>query len=725
MKNIVLAIIIVCIYQSTHAQTIFSEDFENLNLPIGWVVNSIATDGGWKVGNFASLSSQYFSIASNGSNGIIATNDDACNCNKIDDNLITPQIDLTNTTQAILSFDLYYDDALYQGFQESAKVEISTDGITWEHLADLSSTGQWENRIINLADYTGNPIYLSFDYSDGNGWLFGCALDNIEVLVPFELDATINNHRGLKNAEVGSDFHIPLSIFNNSITEINSIEVSYSIDNGTPVSQTFDNLTLEPFKHLSLEFSNEWEPSASGLITVEVAIQSVNGENDNDLTNNILLYEVNVFDKIEVANIIDNIVQSNPSFIEVASASNQLRNPTDLDFFPIYGKDELWVVNQRTENEGGSTLIVKDASTSPNGFIHQVDGNAWHFMALPTAIAFSSDNHNFATTEGLQDANHQGGTFTGPALWSSDPEIYAQPSGGNGSHLDMLHGSPFSMGIAHEVENVFWVYDDWNKDIVRYDFAKDHGPGNADHSDAIVRRHKEIGIAKDGDIPNHMVLDKSSGWLYFVDNGNSRVMRLDINSGEFESSLPQDVEPLAEHSKMKDFTVETIIDANLSQPCGIDIIGDRLLVSDYSNGDIIVYDMNGFNETGRIFTSEPGITGIKVGPDGAIWYTNRIMNKLVKVEKGLPSSTKETLLTDKVTITPNPNKGIFNVEIAKSRFQNSFMLSIYNNYGKRIISKIMDSHSELMQLSDLPSGVYTIVLQSKSNLYFEKLILQK
>jgi hypothetical protein len=73
-----------------------------------------------------------------------------------------------------------------------------------------------------------------------------------------------------------------------------------------------------------------------------------------------------------------------------------------------------------------------------------------------------------------------------------------QPSGGNGSHLDMLHGSPFSMGIAHEVDNVFWVCDDWNKDIVRYDFVGDHGPGNDDHSDAIVNRYENIGIDADG-----------------------------------------------------------------------------------------------------------------------------------------------------------------------------------------------------------------------------------
>ena len=186
-----------------------------------------------------------------------------------------------------------------------------------------------------------------------------------------------------------------------------------------------------------------------------------------------------------VPNIIDEYLDAPPVFIPMHSSSDNLNKPTDLDFFPILAKNELWVINQRTEAVGGSTTTFYDVGESNQTSLHRVDGNAWHFMSLPTAIAFS-DNGNFANSAGVQDANHNNGTFTGPALWSSDPDIYAQPSGGNGSHLDMLHGSPFSMGIASETENAFWVFDGWNNEIVRYDFADDHGPGNDDHSSAIV-----------------------------------------------------------------------------------------------------------------------------------------------------------------------------------------------------------------------------------------------
>jgi hypothetical protein len=138
------------------------------------------------------------------------------------------------------------------------------------------------------------------------------------------------------------------------------------------------------------------------------------------------------------------------------------------------------------------------------------------------------------------------------------------------------------MGIAHEVDNVFWVYDDWNNDIVRYDFVDDHGPGADDHADGIVRRYSNIGIEADGDIPNHLILDKDTDWLYFVDNGNDRVIRLDINSATNSNGLPGINEPLAEHSSMTGFDYEVIIDSDLERPCGIEIFENTLLVGETS-----------------------------------------------------------------------------------------------------------------------------------------------
>lgn len=369
---------------------------------------------------------------------------------------------------------------------------------------------------------------------------------------------------------------------------------------------------------------------------------------------------------------------------------------------------------------------MSGSTTDTPDFEVKVDGNSWHFMSLPTGIAFSDDNFNFANSAGVQDANHNGGTFTGPALWSSDPEVYAQPSGGNGSHLDMLHGSPYSMGIAHEVDNAFWVYDDWNSDIVRYDFVDDHGPGNDDHADGMVHRYEGIGIAADDDIPNHLVLDKSTGWLYFVDNGNDRVMRLDINSGTGSVNLPEINEPLTEHLRITGYTVETIIDSGLEAPCGIELYDGVLYVGDYGTGDIVAYDMtDDFSEITRIVTGEPGLTGIKIGPEGNLWFVNRTQNTLKIATPGEPTNTQEVLASLRVKISPNPTPNVITVSTPAEVNLQGATVTVSSLNGKTLLGAAPLQSTHTIDLSAMPVGVYVLRIQGSGFQLNEKVILQR
>ena len=69
-------------------------------------------------------------------------------------------------------------------------------------------------------------------------------------------------------------------------------------------------------------------------------------------------------------------------------------------------------------------------------------------------------------------------------------------------------------------------------------------------------------------------------------------------------------------------------------PPGLDIYDNRLLVSDYANGDIIVYDItpDPVVELGRIETGLSNeIMGLKVSPEGAIWYVCSNANELYQI----------------------------------------------------------------------------------------------
>ena len=80
---------------------------------------------------------------------------------------------------------------------------------------------------------------------------------------------------------------------------------------------------------------------------------------------------------------------------------------------------------------------------------------------------------------------------------------------------------------------------------------------------------------------------------------------------------------------------ETIIDSGLTLPTGIDIYENYLIVSDYSNGDIIFYDLDDLDinqELKRLKTYRTNdVMSIKVGPDGTIWYVGTNTNELIQI----------------------------------------------------------------------------------------------
>ncbi len=729
-KKYIICLFLLLITSLLQAQVLLEEDFESGNIPDGWTVVSAATDGGWDVGTPDALSSEFFEILDNGSSYVLGTNDDLCNCDKSNEQIITPAIDLSAFDGAILEFNSFFLDNSYQEAQEDAVIEVSIDGENWDLGIDLHGHGSWDRHFLNLKDYVGNEtVYIRWRYEDGGGWLYGFAIDDVRVVVPPSFEVELIEMQVRAFGEVGTGLPIEAMVFNGGSTDINSIELRYSIDGGAAFTEVLEDVEIASIEFADVAFTSPWIPEVAGIYEIEMEILAINGETDETPENNIASVQSEIFELVVAPNKIEDYLNSNPILTEIEGASGLLDSPTDLDFFPINGKNQLWVINQRTEDEGGSTLRIDDATNIVAvDFLQQVDGNAWHFMSLPTGIAFSDDNFNFASSPGVQDANHSGDTFTGPTLWSSDPNIYAMPSGGNGSHLDMLHGSPYSMGIAHEIDNVFWVYDNWNKEIVRYDFVKDHGPGNDDHSDGTVRRYRDLGITADGDIPNHLIMDKQSGWLYFVDNGNSRVMRLDINSEAEIEELEELNEPLAEHSAITSFSHEVIIEDGLDQPCGIEIFEDRLLVGDYANGDIVIYDMADFTELGRVQTEEPGLTGIKIGPDGNIWYTNRSTNKLMKAEPGeliIGVDVENPGSESGLNVSPNPSTGIFNLRLSKVADMQNVVISIDSPAGQNLMKRQVDGQQLELDLSGFPEGLYFLSLNGPQTNISEKLMLRR
>ena len=343
-----------------------------------------------------------------------------------------------------------------------------------------------------------------------------------------------------------------------------------------------------------------------------------------------------------------NKIVSSPFTISIirGTESDGLFKPRDLDFHTLPGRtNELWILNENSAsfdpNFGGSTVTYYNAGSNEQWADYRKDSYSGHFMHTASAISFS-DNGGFANTLDVQDANgNPNGYFSGCTLWDSDTTIYARINQNGpllGSHWDMVHQSPFSIGIAAETENIYWLFDGYHSTVAKYNFQEphpDHEHGGEDHSDGIVYRYDEINIERVSGLSSHMVLDNETGYLYICDTGNQRIIRMNINAGEIGNDLDPYGENIEGYYSMIGADFETVIDSCLVLPTGIDIYDSFLLVSDYSTGDIHIYDLEPTNQFQLVHRLATGIVddlmSIKVGPDGTIWFVSTNANKLYQI----------------------------------------------------------------------------------------------
>lgn len=273
------------------AQTVFiNEDFESGALPTNWSITTGATDGGFKFGTAAALSSQYFPITDNGSK-ITATNDDDCNCDKNNELLITDSVDLSTATTVYASFDLYYFDAAYNGDQEEAHLKASTDGgTTWTSVKQLSAAADWNTVFVDVSAYAGTGmtnVKFAITYSDGTGWNYGLGLDNFKVFVPYAKDfmATeidLYETQGLTAAP----FTISGSVMNVGSDTIDDYTVNYQIDGmGMVFSDNVTGAGVNPFTADNFSHATKWTPSSVGTYDVAVWCTSLDGANDMNTAN--------------------------------------------------------------------------------------------------------------------------------------------------------------------------------------------------------------------------------------------------------------------------------------------------------------------------------------------------------------------------------------------------------------------------------------------------------
>ena len=279
-----------------------------------------------------------------------------------------------------------------------------------------------------------------------------------------------------------------------------------------------------------------------------------------------------------------------PSEVEEVAGGDRFDKPTGLAFRPG-AEGELWVTNHGDD----SIAIVADAGGAAT-VSRRRDAYAEHFVAKPSGISFDSSGEYFAVAN---DSNNEvrgidfklnpernryfkDNNFMGPALFSAATyalagqskgyrEDWPQPGYGHdppddmprhqcvpkywsqeataciwpreGSHLDMLHGSPLSAGIVHQASNSYLLLDGCGSrtasnrcrgdgHVAMVDFNRDHQEGNGFHGDGIIRRFIDAPFSRSAGVPSGIV--EHDGQIYYSDTGAGVVRRLDPASGSID-----------------------------------------------------------------------------------------------------------------------------------------------------------------------------------------------
>lgn len=260
--------------------TFINEHFNGSSMPSGWTIKESGLQN-WSIsatenaGGSANELDFYYNPSFNGTS-----------------RLCTPAVDLTGVSSVVVSFKHALDN--YSGSHKLAICTSSDGGTTWNEgwYQNYNSSDSWEvcqnietpdmgqSSVMFCIAYTGNSYNI-------NDWYF----DDIEIFAPEELDLSLNSI-DVSSVVVAGMTDVNFTVMNKGVNTINEFAITYQVDENEPVEETFST-SLASLQTAQYTFAIPME-LVPGSYMLSVGVESVNGGDDDDLTNNNLEKAVSV-----------------------------------------------------------------------------------------------------------------------------------------------------------------------------------------------------------------------------------------------------------------------------------------------------------------------------------------------------------------------------------------------------------------------------------------------
>ncbi len=400
------------------------EGFEN-GIPADWTFVDKDGDGhNWLLSAEASVNATYDIEAHTGSSAIVSesylnTTYESLNANNW---MITAAITIPNEGEYLAQ---WYELSHSADYQDNYSVYIGTSNnvddleATTPVINNRTAEAEWTPQIISLSEYAGQTIYIAFQHQTYDKFLL--LIDDFSVFeVPTSPEIALTRVMPADETELkaNEDFSLSAVITNNGVT-LNSYTVSYTIDNGNPVSATVENITVDLRQTNTFTFDNV--NLEAGEHTIVVTVSNPNGEaddvSDNSLTINVYSLDCNEPVAIPYS---ENFNDGIPVCYTVLDANNDANTweiigyeDDATNFSPMYYCGEVgddYLITQPLAFETGDYTFSFDYSASVYAAYNAIEKLKVFIGNAPTAEAMNAGT-TIVDFPNLSNLNFE--TFTG------------------------------------------------------------------------------------------------------------------------------------------------------------------------------------------------------------------------------------------------------------------------------------------------------------------------